>query len=55
MDWTVNCFRCKEKVWKEMAEGAEGPGHRAYGWKQTWMWGMWAKTAAASFGLQKGG
>jgi len=51
MEWTVNCFRHKEKTWKEIAEGAGEEGHRAYGWKQSSMWGRQASLAAATFGL----
>lgn len=54
MDWTVNCFKFKAKLWKEMAEGAKKEGHRAYGWKQNWMWETQVKTAAATFESLKG-
>jgi len=53
MEWTVNCFKYKERLWEEIAEGAKQEGHRAYGWRQSWMWGRWAKTAAATFNLLK--
>lgn len=49
MDWTVNCFRYYEKVWKERAEGAESPGHEAYAWKQSSTWKEWATTAEGVF------
>lgn len=54
MDWTISCFEHKERTWKEMAEVTEKSGHRAYAWKQSWMWGRWAKTAAATFKSLKG-
>ena len=54
MDWTINCFKFKEKTWKEMAEATEKGGHRAYAWKQNWMWGAWASAAAATFKSLKG-
>jgi hypothetical protein len=54
MDWVVNCFEHKERVWKEMAEGAREGGPMAYAWKQSWMWGQCAKTAANTFKLLKG-
>jgi hypothetical protein len=54
MDWTINSFAHKERMWKEMAEAGEKEGHRAYAWKQCWMWGGWAKTAAATFKSLKG-
>jgi hypothetical protein len=54
MDWTINCFERKERMWKGMAEIAERGGHRAYAWEQSWMWGSWAKTAAATFKSLKG-
>jgi len=53
MDWTINCFRLKERTWKEMAEAAEEGGHRAYAWKQNWMWKTWADTATATFKSSK--
>ena len=49
MGWTINCFRQKEEMWKKMAEGAKGEGHRAYALKQSWSWERWAKTAEATF------
>ena len=54
MDWTIKCFKNKEEMWMEMAEVAEKDGHRAYAWKQSSMWGKWAKAATASFKLLKG-
>ena len=54
MDWTINCFEHKERIWKKIAEAAEKGGHRAYAWKQSWMWGRWAKTAATTFKTLKG-
>ena len=54
MDWTVNCFKWKERSWREIAEGEKRAGHRAYAWKQTSMWETWAKTAADIFKSLKG-
>jgi len=54
MGWTVSSFEYKERLWKEMAEGAKRGGHRAYGWKQSWMWGKRARIAAATFESLKG-
>ena len=54
MHWTINCFEKKERIWKEMAEAAEKGGHRAYAWKQSWIWGVCAKNAAATFKSLKG-
>jgi hypothetical protein len=54
MEWTVNCFKYKEELWKEIAESSDRKGHSAYGWKQSWMWGRWAKAAASTFGSLKG-
>jgi hypothetical protein len=49
MGWTVNCFQHHEEMWKQRAEKSEGPGHRAYAWKQSSTWGKWAKTAECTF------
>ena len=54
MEWTINSFEYKERLWKGIAEGAEREGHRAYGWKQSWMWGRRAKIVAATFESLKG-
>jgi len=54
MDWTVNCFKKKERVWEEIAEAAERGGHRAYAWKQSSVWGEWATMAASTFKSSKG-
>jgi len=51
MEWTVNCFRYKERTWKEIAESEGQEGHRAYGWKQSSIWRRQASLAAATFGL----
>jgi len=53
MDWTVNCFQYHERMWKQRAEEAEGPGQMAYAWKQSSTWGKWAKTARGTFGALK--
>ena len=55
MDWTINCFKGKEREWKEMAEEAKRGGHKAYAWKQSWMMGRWAIAAAATFRSLRGG
>lgn len=59
MDWTINCFERKEGMWKKIAEDAERGGHKAYAWKQSWMWGGWARAASATFkaltGVQQAG
>ena len=49
MGWTINCFQYHEKVWKERAEQAKGPGHAAYAWKQSSIWRKWTKTAEDTF------
>jgi hypothetical protein len=54
MDWTVNCFGYNQMVWKQRAEEAKGPGHRAYAWKQSSTWAGWAKTAENTFKVLKG-
>lgn len=54
MDWTINCFKHKEGMWKRMAEASAKGGPRAYAWKQSEMWGEWAGTAAATFESLKG-
>jgi len=56
MDWTVKCFHHHEGVWKQRAQEANGPGHVAYGWKQSQTWGKWARTAENTFrGLKDAG
>ena len=46
-------------MWKKIAEDAERGGHKAYAWKQSWMWGGWARAASATFkaltGVQQAG
>ena len=49
MDWTVNCFRYHQEIWKERAGKAKGPGHMAYAWKQHSNWAGWAETAESRF------
>ena len=53
MDWTVNCFQHHERIWRERAEGADGPGHRAYAWKQWAMWNEWVGMAETRFNVLK--
>jgi hypothetical protein len=53
MDWTANSFHHHEKIWKQRAEEAKGPGHIAYAWKQNSTWGRWAKIAEDTFGALK--
>jgi len=49
MEWTVNWFKLKEGLWKEIAENETRAGHRAYAWKESWMWGRWATNAYSNF------
>lgn len=54
MDWTVRCFQYHGGIWKQRAEKAEYPGHKAYAWKQRSTWNEWAKAAEIIFGALKG-
>jgi hypothetical protein len=54
MGWTIKCFQYHERVWRERAEKMEGPGHIAYAWKQSSIWGKWAKRAEETFGGLEG-
>ena len=49
MGWTANCFWHHERIWRQIAEEARGPGHKAYAWKQSSTWARWAKTAENTF------
>jgi hypothetical protein len=51
MDWTINCFQHHEGIWKGRAEEGKSPGHIAYAWKQSSVWGEWAKTAKGNFDI----
>ena len=41
MGWTANCFWHHERIWRQIAEEARGPGHIAYAWKQSSTWARW--------------
>ena len=49
MDWTVNCFRHHEEIWKQRAEEAERPGQKAYAWRESSTWREWARIAEGTF------
>lgn len=53
MSWTVNCFKYHERMWKQMAEEARGPGQAAYAWKQNSKWKEWARSAEDTFEMSK--
>ena len=54
MDWTVRCFQYHGDIWKQRAEKAVHPGHKAYAWNERSTWDGWAEAAKKKFQTLKG-